>query len=46
MKVITKTSETKVAIDDVDARPSSIELKEVKLLRGMFTGWGPKISSN
>lgn len=46
MKLLTKTSEKVEAVDNVDARPSSIELKEVKLVRGMFTGWGPKISSN
>ena len=46
MKLMTKTIEKEEAVDDVDARPSSIELKEVKLLRGMFTGWGPKISGS
>jgi len=46
MKLITKTSEKEEAVDELDARPSSIELKEVSLLRGAFTGWGPKISGS
>ena len=46
MKLMTKTIEKEEEVDKVDARPSSIELKEVKLLRGMFTGWGPKISGS
>ncbi len=46
MKLMTKTIEKEEAVDDVDARPSSIELKEVSLLRGAFTGWGPKISGS
>ena len=46
MKLMTKTIEKEEAVDNLDPRPSSIELKEVKLLRGMFTGWGPKISGS
>jgi hypothetical protein len=43
---MTKSIEKEEAVDNVDPRPSSIELKEVSLLRGAFTGWGPKISGS